>query len=199
MNLSLFDACIQHYQAVLANDEVDQLRGAKYVYSLWGALFAVLVSVLAGSEECYGEYGRSLRKWWDAAYATFYAYLPDLALNTSHSTVRYARASKEAGASSERRTAEVFRVGFLVALLCLSLLIQLPLAAYNLLELILLGKVGVALALIAFNCANYYLEWTRWGLPASVIVVATGLTSCIWRMGEDDGPLKELTPSALLL
>ncbi|KAE8975678.1 hypothetical protein PF005_g25615 [Phytophthora fragariae] len=30
-------------------------------------------------------------------------------------------------------------------------------------------------------------------------MVAVGLTSCIWRMGEAGGPLKELTPSALLL
>ncbi|KAE9262554.1 hypothetical protein PR003_g33499, partial [Phytophthora rubi] len=199
MNLSLFDACLRQYQAVLANDEVNQLRGVQYVYALRGALFAVPVSVLTESEDRYGEYGRALKKWWDAAYATFYAYLPDLALSTAHSTAKYARASKEAGVSSGKRTAEVFRVGFLVALLCVSLLIHLPLAAYNLLELLLLGKVGVALALLSFNCANYYLEWTRWGLPASVIVVAVGLTSCIWRMGEADGPLKELTPSALLL
>ncbi|KAE8956610.1 hypothetical protein PR002_g31424 [Phytophthora rubi] len=157
------------------------------------------VSVLAESEDRYGEYGRALRKWWDGPFATFYVYLPDLALSAAHSTAKYARASKEAGASSGKRTAEVFRVGFLVALLCVSLLIHLPLAAYNLLELLLLGKVGVALALLSFNCANYYLEWTRWGLPASVIVVAVGLTSCIWRMGEADGPLKEQTPSALLL
>ncbi|KAE8975222.1 hypothetical protein PF011_g24564 [Phytophthora fragariae] len=199
MNLSLFDACLRQYQAVLANDEVNQLRGVQYVYALWGALFAVPVSVLTESEDRYSEYGRALRKWWDAAYATFYAYLPDLALSTAHSTAKYARASKEASVSSGKRTAEVFRVGFLVALLCVSLLIHLPLAAYNLLELLLLGKVGVALALLSFNCANYYLEWARWGLPASVIMVAVGLTSCIWRMGEADGPLKELTPSALLL
>ncbi|KAE8995141.1 hypothetical protein PR002_g19715 [Phytophthora rubi] len=194
MNLSLFDACLRQYQAVLANDEVNQLRGVQYVYALWGALFAVPVSVLTESEDRYGEYGRALKKWWDAAYATFYAYLPDLALSTAHSTAKYARASKEASVSSGKRTAEVFRVGFQVALLCVSLLIHLPLAAYNLLELLLLGKVGVALAPLLFNCANYYLEWTRWGLPASVIVVAVGLTSCIWRMGEADGPLKELTP-----
>ncbi|KAE9074853.1 hypothetical protein PF010_g24520 [Phytophthora fragariae] len=180
MNLSLFDACLRQYQAELANDELNQLRGVQYVYALWGALFAVPVSVLTESEDRYGEYGRALKKWWD-------------------STAKYARASKEAGVSSGKRTAEVFRVGFLVALLCVSLLIHLPLAAYNLLELLLLGKVGVALALLSFNCANYYLEWTRWGLPASVIVVAVGLTSCIWRMGEADGPLMELTPSALLL
>ncbi|KAE8959948.1 hypothetical protein PR001_g30545, partial [Phytophthora rubi] len=108
------------YQAVLANDEVNQLRGVQYVYALWGALFAVPVSVLTESEDRYGEYGRALRKWWDAAYATFYAYLPDLALSTAHSTAKYARASKEAGVSSGKRTAEVFRVGFLAALLCVS-------------------------------------------------------------------------------
>ncbi|KAE9357944.1 hypothetical protein PR003_g1551 [Phytophthora rubi] len=160
MNLSLFDACFRQYQVVLANDEVNQLRGAH--------------------EERYGEYGRALRKWWYATYATFYAYVPDLVLSTAHSTARYPRASKEAGASSGRRTAEVFRVGFLVALLCLSLLIHILLAAYNLLELILLGKVGVALFLLAFNCANYYLEWTRSVLPARVIGVAVRLTSWIW-------------------
>ncbi|KAE9357924.1 hypothetical protein PF008_g2929 [Phytophthora fragariae] len=199
MNLSFFDAGTRLYQAVPTNDEVNQLRGAQYVYSLWGTLFPIPMSVLAESEERYGEYGRALRKWWDDPFATFYVYLPDVALSTVPSTARYARTSKEVGASSGRRTAEVFRVGFLVALLCVSLLIHLPLAAYNLLELLLLGKVGVALALLSFNCANYYLEWTRWGLPASVVVIAAGLTSCIWRVGEADGPLKELTPSALLL
>ncbi|KAE8966014.1 hypothetical protein PR003_g30236 [Phytophthora rubi] len=128
MDLSLFDAWLRQYQAILANDEVNQLRGAQYVYALWGALFAVPVSVLTESEERYSEYGRALMKWWDAAYVTFYTYLPDLDLSTAHSTARYACASKEAGASSGRRTAEVFREGFLVALLCLSLLIHLPLA-----------------------------------------------------------------------
>ncbi|KAE9036595.1 hypothetical protein PR002_g7005 [Phytophthora rubi] len=34
MNLSLFDACFRQYQVVLANDEVNQLRGAQYVYAL---------------------------------------------------------------------------------------------------------------------------------------------------------------------
>ncbi|KAE9335011.1 hypothetical protein PF008_g13695 [Phytophthora fragariae] len=162
VNLSLFDACLRQYLVVLANDEVNQLLGVQYVYALWGALFAVPVNVLTESEGRYGEYGRALRKWWDADYGTFYAYLPDLDLSTAHSTARCSHTSKEASASSGRRTAEVFRVGFLIALLCLSLLIHLPLAAYNLLELILLGKVGVALALLMFNCANYYLEWTRW-------------------------------------
>ncbi|KAE8989945.1 hypothetical protein PR003_g21888 [Phytophthora rubi] len=131
------------YQVVLANDEVNQLCGAQYVYALWGALFAAPMSVLAGSEERYDGYGRTLKKWSDAAYATFYAYLPELVLSTAHSTVRYAYASKEAGASSGRRTAEVFRVGFRAAHQYLSVLIHLPVDIYNLLELILQGKVGV--------------------------------------------------------
>ncbi|KAE8985866.1 hypothetical protein PR001_g22767 [Phytophthora rubi] len=41
------------YQAVLSNDEVNQLRGAQYAYALWGALFAVPVRVLTESEELW--------------------------------------------------------------------------------------------------------------------------------------------------
>ncbi|KAE9356597.1 hypothetical protein PF008_g3537 [Phytophthora fragariae] len=65
------------------------------------------MQVLSDNEQRYGDYGRMLRKWWVAAYATFYAYLPDLSLNTACSIKNCAVSTKEAAVSSRRRAGEV--------------------------------------------------------------------------------------------
>ncbi|KAE8908099.1 hypothetical protein PF005_g10727 [Phytophthora fragariae] len=62
-----------------------------------------------------------LRKWWVAAFTTFYAYLPGLGLNTACSITNYALATKDAAISGRRRVGEVLRVVLLILKFLLAL------------------------------------------------------------------------------
>ncbi|KAE9019916.1 hypothetical protein PR003_g14372 [Phytophthora rubi] len=77
LNGALWNDCLRQYNAVLMNAEVRQLRGVAYVYAFCGAVFAVPLQVLTQDERKYGDDGQMLRRWWAAAYATFYEYLPE--------------------------------------------------------------------------------------------------------------------------
>ncbi|KAG6612669.1 uncharacterized protein IUM83_03310 [Phytophthora cinnamomi] len=199
LNGSLWNACLCQYNAVLLNREVRELRGAAYVYTIWGALFAVPVRVLEDEEEHYGVYGRTLHKWWFAAYSTFYAYLPDLGLSTALSVACYAKATHAAAAQSRGRAFEGLHVAWLVTKFVLSLAFFAPMAAFDLLESALLGAVGVTIALITLNAANYVLDWTPYGPPATVRIVTAGVVTHIWRSFDDQKDTDEFSPTGIII
>ncbi|EGZ11351.1 hypothetical protein PHYSODRAFT_304866 [Phytophthora sojae] len=97
-----------------------------------------------------------LRKWWVAAYATFYAYLPELSVNTAHSVAKYASVSKDAAMPSRRRAGEVLHVAFLICKVLLALAFFVPMCTYDLLEYVSLGVPGEAFVLITANLLNSY-------------------------------------------
>ncbi|KAE8966823.1 hypothetical protein PR001_g28280 [Phytophthora rubi] len=199
LNGALWNDCLRHYNAVLANPEVRQLRGLAYVYALRGTIFAVPMQVLTQNEQKYGDYGRMLRHWWVAAYTTFYEYVPDLGLKTARSVNNYARATKDAAVSSRRRIGEALHVTLLICKFVASLAFFLPMALYTVVEYVLLGETGVALAVFVVNLANHYFEWTRWSAPGSVLFVTVGVITHIWRCGSGDTELERLSPTTIVL
>ncbi|GMF49208.1 unnamed protein product [Phytophthora fragariaefolia] len=199
LNGCLWNDCLLQYNGVLLNDEIRQLRGVAYAYALWGAVFAVPMQVLADNEQRYGDYGQMLRKWWVAAYETFYAYLPDLGLSTACSVKNYALATKDAAISSRRRTGEVLRVVLLFVKFLLGLAFFAPMAVYEFVEFVLLGEVGVALALLMMNLLNGYFEWTTLGVAASVIFVTLGVVTHLWRCGSGKADRERLSPSTIIV
>ncbi|GMG15144.1 unnamed protein product [Phytophthora fragariaefolia] len=176
-NPHLVDACIRHYQAVMENDDIRRLSGAKFAYAVWGAFFAVRVRVLSGNEERYGAYDRMICKWGEAAYGTFYSYLPDLTLSTAYSVIKYACAGREAVLAR----------------------VHTPLVRYGLLGFFLLGKAGIAFAMVTLNGANHYWKWTIWGPPVSVAIVSIGVVKHIWRDRHKNGPLETYAPAVMVL
>ncbi|KAE9023206.1 hypothetical protein PR002_g11764 [Phytophthora rubi] len=183
LNGTLWNDCLLQFNCVLLFDEVRQLRGVAYAHALWGAVFAVPMQVLADNEQRYGDYGRMLRKWWAAAYETYYAYLPDLGLKTACSLRNYVLATKDAAISSRRRAGEALRIVLLILKFLLALAFFAPMAVYELVEFVLLGEAGVVLALLMMNLINYYFEWTTLGAAASVVFVTIGVVTHIWRDG----------------
>jgi hypothetical protein len=199
LNGSLWSACLSQYQAILRDDEIRELRGAAYLYSLWGAIFAVPVQVLTVDAVYYGAYGRALLKWWEAAHLTFFEYLPNLALGTARSIAKYARVTRNAAVSCGRRAGDFVRVVILAVECSLSLVFFLPLAAYDVLEFLLQGEIGIAVTLLALNVANLYFEWTRYGVPGTVIAVTIALMTHIWRGCSGRTELGEMTPAAIVV
>ncbi|GMF37214.1 unnamed protein product [Phytophthora fragariaefolia] len=43
------------------------------------------------------------------------------------------------------------------------------------------------------------MRWTVWGLPASVMVVTTGIVTHIWRFGKEDSKLDPFAPGTIVL
>ncbi|KAE9019917.1 hypothetical protein PR003_g14371 [Phytophthora rubi] len=72
-------------------------------------------------------------------------------------------------------------------------------AFYTIVEYVLLGETGVALAVLVFNLANYYFGWTRWGAPGSVLFVTVGVITHIWRCGSGEAELRRLSPTTIVL
>ncbi|KAE9189448.1 hypothetical protein PF002_g25038 [Phytophthora fragariae] len=198
LNGTLWNDCLLQYNSVFLNDEVRQLRGVAYAYALWGAVFAVPMQVLADNEQRYGDCGRMLRKWWVAAYETYYAYLPDLGLNTACSIRNYALATKDAAVSSRRRAGEVLRIVLLILKFLLALTFFTPMAVYEFVEFVLLGEAGVALALLMMNLINYF-EWTTLGVAASVVYVTIGVVTHIWRGGKGKTDRERLSPTTIIV
>ncbi|GMF31412.1 unnamed protein product [Phytophthora fragariaefolia] len=199
LNGCLWNDCLLQYNGVLLNDEVRQLRGVAYAYALWGAAFALPMQVLADNEQRYGDYGGMLRKWWVAAYETFYAYLPDLGLNTACSIKNYALATKDAAISSRRRTGEVLRAVLLFVKFLLALAFFTPMAVYEFVDFVLLCEAGVALALLMMYLLNCYFEWTTLGVAASVIFVTLSVVTHLWRCSRGKAARERLSPTAIIV
>ncbi|KAE9043706.1 hypothetical protein PR001_g3154 [Phytophthora rubi] len=157
------------------------------------------MQVLADNEQRYGDYGRMLRKWWVAAYETYYAYLPDLGLNTACSIRNYAFATKEAAVSSRRRVGEALRIVLLIIKFLLALAFFTPMAVYEFVEFVLLGEAGVALAHLVMNLINCYFEWTTLGAAAAVVFVTIGVVAHIWPGGKGKTDREHLSPTTIIV
>ncbi|KAG6942998.1 hypothetical protein JG688_00017828 [Phytophthora aleatoria] len=107
-----------------------------------GALRQMRVRVRDSRTEDFGCYGEMARTWWFALHATLYVYMPDLLIRTSASTAKNYDAFLDATAAT----------------------IHIPMAAYDLLEFVLQGGLGVAVVVLVLNLLNVYLEWTEYGL-----------------------------------
>ncbi|GMF53298.1 unnamed protein product [Phytophthora fragariaefolia] len=140
-----------------------------------------------------------LRKGWVAAYATFYAYLPDLDFNTTRSFTNYSVAIKDAVVSSRCRAGEVLRIVRFVVRLLLALAFYAPMVVYEFVEFVLLGKAGVALALLMMNLVNCYFEWAALGVAASEVFVTIGIVTHIWRSGKGESDWKRFSPTATIV
>ncbi|KAE9008782.1 hypothetical protein PR001_g15065 [Phytophthora rubi] len=157
------------------------------------------MQVLDDNEQRYGDYGRMLRKWWVAAFATFYAYLPDLGLNTECSIKNYALATKDAAVSSRLRAGEVLHILLLIVKFLLALAFFAPMAVYDFVEFVLLGEAGMALALLMMKLVNYYLEWTTLGVAASVVFITVGVVAHIWQGGSGQSVRERLSPTTFIV
>ncbi|EGZ19111.1 hypothetical protein PHYSODRAFT_327425 [Phytophthora sojae] len=120
-------------------------------------------------------------------------------MSTAHSVACYAKATRAAAAQSRRRAFEGFHVAWIVTKFVISLAFFAPMAAFDLLEFALLGTVGVAVALVTLNVANYVLEWTSYGPPVTVLIVTAGVVTHIWRGCDNQKDADEFSPTGMII
>jgi hypothetical protein len=70
-----------------------------------------------------------------------------------------------------RRASEGVRVLLLTCRFLVALIFFTTMTFYDLLGYCLLGEIGVAVALMALNCANSNFHWVSSGAPATVVIV----------------------------
>ncbi|OWZ07315.1 hypothetical protein PHMEG_00020311 [Phytophthora megakarya] len=136
--------------------------------------------------------------WWNVWRTALYEYLPDLGTNTCHSVGNYGRASWEATGAVYKRV-EAFVCGlcwFLVLLL--SLILDVPMALYDVLEYLCCGSVGVFVIISVVNLLNFVFQWLTWCSYASYGIAIVGVLTHVWRRGEADGQLDRVAPRAVL-
>ncbi|OWY93395.1 hypothetical protein PHMEG_00037226 [Phytophthora megakarya] len=173
--------CGDRYLTAVRSEQMATLSSPDYAWAAISLLFLVPIAVLEDHEAEFGSFGRKWSKLCDATHHTLFEFLPDTLQSSWNATVRYGQAFGEAWMYVAYRASDGCYGGYIGVTFVAAGLVHGPRVLYDVLEGLLHGPVGVAVALTVW-CVWY--EFDTVILRVSLAVLACGLYSRLLRSFE---------------